>query len=126
LKEISILCGDTFFRDSDGSIRSHPLISISELQRLKKEYGETLILHGRNYPFITDLPDINEYKFKIYPQFKTEERELPKIVLYDAEKVIKSIIDQQRHLPFSIEVCGKKTYYSEVVKKPEKNNVLDW
>ena len=126
LKEISILCGDTFFRDSDGSIRSRPLISISELQRLKKEYGETLILHGRNYPFVTELPDINEYKFKIYPSFKTEERELPKIVLYDVEKVIKSIVDQQRHLPFSIEVCGKKTYYSEVIKKPEKNNTLDW
>ena len=36
LKEISILCGDTFFKDSDGGVRSRPLISISELQRLKK------------------------------------------------------------------------------------------
>jgi len=120
LKEISNLCGDTFFRDSDGSIRSRPLISISELQRLKKEYGETLILHGRNYPFVTELPDINEYKFNIYPHFKTEERELPKMALYDADKVINAIINQQRHLPFSIEVYGKKTYYSEVIKKPEK------
>jgi type IV secretion system protein VirD4 len=120
LNEISNLCGNTFFRDSDGSIRSRPLISISELQRLKKECGEALILHGRNYPFVTELPDINEYKFNIYPHIKTEERELPKIVLYDVDKVINEIINQERHLPFSIEVYGKKTYYSEVLKKPEK------
>ena len=120
LKEISNLCGDTYFRDSDGSTKSRPLISVSELQRLKKDYGETLILHGRNYPFVTELPDISEYRFSIFPQIKVEERQLPKIVLYDVEKVIKEIVDQKRHIPFSIEVSGKKIYYYVVEKKPEK------
>jgi len=120
LREISSLCGETYFRDSDGSIKSRPLISVSELQRLKKEYGETLILHGRNYPFVTELPDINEYKFNIYPQITQEERQLPKMVLYDINKIISDIINQKRHIPFSTEVSGKKIYYSEVEGKAEK------
>ena len=58
LNEISELCGTITM--PNGVKRS--LISPSELQRLDKAKGEVLILHGRNYPFITELPDIDEYK----------------------------------------------------------------
>ena len=58
LNEISELCGTITM--PNGTKRS--LISPSELQRLDKVKGEVLILHGRNYPFITELPDIDEYK----------------------------------------------------------------
>lgn len=63
LEEISKLCGK--IKLPDGTLRS--LISTSELQRLRKEKGETLILHGREYPFITELADIDQYEvFKGY------------------------------------------------------------
>ena len=126
LKEISDLCGDTFYKDFDGSIKSHPLISTSELQRFKKEYGETLILHGRNYPFVTELPDIDEYKFKFYPPVKTTERKLPKIIRYDADKVINEIKDKKRPLPFSLEVFGQETFFEDSVVQPQKSDLFDW
>lgn len=58
LNEISQLCGN--IRTGDNTTRS--LISISELQRLNKERGEALILHCRQYPFISELADISQYK----------------------------------------------------------------
>jgi len=125
LQEISSLCGETIYRDSDEAIKSRPLISVSELQRLKKEFGETLILHGRNYPFVTELPDINEYKFNIYPQVKRDDHQLPKIQHYDAEKVIKSIIEKKIPIPFSVESYGKEVYADDSYAKPEKKEP-DW
>ena len=59
LTEISNLCGT----DSD----SQQLISTSQLQRLSKDKGEVLILHSREYPFMSQLPDIDEYSFTQYP-----------------------------------------------------------
>ena len=38
-----------------------PLISIFRLQHLDKEKGECLILSGRKYPYIANLPDIDVY-----------------------------------------------------------------
>ena len=59
LREISELCGI----GNDGL----PLISISHLQRLNKDKGEALILHNRNYPYISRMPDIDAYEFDYYP-----------------------------------------------------------
>jgi type IV secretion system protein VirD4 len=126
LEEISKLCGDSFYKDSDGSTKSRPLISISELQRFKKEYGEALILHGRNYPFVTELPDIDEYKFKTYPPIATKDKQLPEIVRYDVNKVINAIINKERAIPFSIEVHGEEKYYITPTVTPEKKNLFDW
>ncbi|MCC8173085.1 MAG: type IV secretory system conjugative DNA transfer family protein [Odoribacter sp.] len=58
LNEISELCGTVAL----GNKEKRRLISVSELQRLSKERGEVLILYGRQYPFITELPDISEYE----------------------------------------------------------------
>jgi len=96
------------------------------LQRLRKEYGETLILHGRNYPFVTELPDINEYKFNIYPHIRREERQLPRIILYNADKVIKAISEKKRPIPFSVEVYGKETYVDDSQAKQENKDPFDW
>ena len=126
LKEICDLCGETFFKDSDGSIKSHPLISISELQRFKKEYGETLILHGRNYPFVTELPDIDEYKFKTYPPVKPKENKLPQISRYDVNKVITTITSKQKPMPFSVEVFSKERFYEAPPPSEGKKDFLDW
>ncbi len=54
LMEISSLCGDR----RDGT----PLISPVQLQRLRKDRGECLVLLGRNYPYMAHLPDISAYE----------------------------------------------------------------
>ena len=53
LVEISDLCGT----QKSGK----PLVTTSRLQRLDKDKGEVLVMHGRKYPFIAVLKDINEY-----------------------------------------------------------------
>jgi type IV secretion system protein VirD4 len=123
LLEISNLCGSTTCKDSSGNVISRPLISVSELQRLKKESGETLILHGRNNPFVTKLPDIDDYKFRFLPPIPTEERQLPQIVHYDVDKVISDIKEQKRALPFSVETNGKEEFYE---KTNPKNSLFEW
>lgn len=57
LKEIQTLCG---FRNINSKEES--LITISQLQMFDKSKGQALILQDRNYPFISYLPDINDYE----------------------------------------------------------------
>jgi len=59
LKEVSELCGIR-----TGS--NKPLVSVSELQRFKKDKGEILIIAGRRRPFIGYLPDIDKYDDKVF------------------------------------------------------------
>ncbi len=59
LEEISKLCGEEKKGDKD-KVDSKPLISVSDLQRLKK--WEAVILHGRLMP----------YKTKLTPNFKID------------------------------------------------------
>lgn len=70
LNQITELCGV----GADGQ----PLISTSQLQRLRKEteYSEALILHDRLYPFVTKLPDISGYRFEkcAVPRITREQR----------------------------------------------------
>ena len=125
LEEICKLCGETFYRESEDSLNVRPLISTSELQRLRKEYGETLILHGRNYPFVTELPDIDEYKFITYPLAKVNEHQLPQIVRYDVDKVLDAINSGKRPVPFSVEVFGKEMYFTPPTET-KKSDIFDW
>ncbi len=60
LNEISFLCGE-IDAWGPGGAEKRRLISVSELQRFNKEKGECLILHGREYPFITYMADIDQY-----------------------------------------------------------------
>ena len=60
LMEISELCGES-------NRTGERLISVSQLQRLNKQAGEALILNGRNYPYITNLADIDDYCFPRLP-----------------------------------------------------------
>ncbi|MGN0366124.1 MAG: VirD4-like conjugal transfer protein, CD1115 family [Suilimivivens sp.] len=57
LNEISRLCGEVIY-DNHMTL---PLISEFELQHLRKEEGEALVLAGRNYPCIVNLADIEQY-----------------------------------------------------------------
>lgn len=66
LNEISALCGENH--------RGTPLITPVQLQHLRKERGECLVLLGRHYPYIAHLPDISEY---LGQQNMSESRPLP-------------------------------------------------
>lgn len=63
VKNLSDLCGT----QTDSSGIHLPIISPSELMRFSKTKGEMLLLHGRCYPFVTELPDIEEYQFPLFP-----------------------------------------------------------
>jgi len=69
LEEICRLCGN--------QRSGKPLVTPSRLQRLDKDKGEVLVIHGRNYPFLSTLDDINCYdREEILPTYcaKSEER----------------------------------------------------
>jgi type IV secretion system protein VirD4 len=123
LKMISNLCGETTYSDYEGNVKSRPLISTSELQRLDKNKGETLILHGRNYPFMSHLPDIDEYLFQKYPSVERKESQLPEIPPYDAENIISEIKNKQRPLSCSFEAFGQKVFFDNT---KEKIDIFNW
>lgn len=53
LQKLSTLCGT----QKSGK----PLVTLSRLQRFSKDEGEALIFHGRNFPFLSNLWDIDRY-----------------------------------------------------------------
>ena len=113
LKEFSTLCGNTSFTDLSGNVGIRPLISTSDLQRLCKDSGQALILHGRHYPFMTELPDIDQYSFKRYPPVEIKDEKLTKLMLYDEKIVFQEVKNNARPIPFSDEVHGKLMYYGQ-------------
>ena len=98
LDEISNLCGQ--IRLPNGITRR--LISTSELQRLRKEKGETLILHGREYPFITEIADIDQYEcFKGYHALTLEKNEITESTPFSMDEYHKNVLDGKIPYPFS-------------------------
>lgn len=98
LHEISELCGQTL--SADGHIR--PLISISELQRLDKNLGEVLILTDRQYPFITRMPDIDQYEmFRRFPTVPQKECHMPEVDVFSLPTLLRQISRGERKCPFA-------------------------
>ena len=109
LNEISQLCGDLVAVDST----KRSLISVSELQRLNKERGEALILHARQYPFISELADIDTYAaFKGYapvPQKKAKDNPNE---IFTASILLNDVKLKRRKWPFSTESLLPKENYT--------------
>lgn len=107
LNEISDLCGTVFTADN----RHRRLISVSELQRFDKEKGETLIMHARQYPIITEMTDIDDYEaFKGY--------KVPEIKPYkDVEPAIFNLTQLLNDVKYGVKVCPFSEVH-EVVNKP--------
>lgn len=98
LHEISDLCGEYY--TSEGYKRK--LISVSELQRLDKEKGEALIIHGRQYPVITEIADIDDYEmFKGFPAPPLKANPVPNAGMFDLASFYNDVIAERRHLPFA-------------------------
>jgi len=106
LNEISELCGT--IRTADN--REKRLISVSELQRFNKEKGEVLIMHSRQYPMVTEMPDIDEYEmFKGHKSIGLVPFALPEIKNFSVGALIKGITNKTIPVPFSV----KKTETAE-------------
>ena len=89
LNEISELCGSVYTSQN----YHRRLISVSELQRLDKTKGEALIMHSRQYPFITEFADIDDYRyFKGYDPVPIEAFKVPAAKIFP----LKSFTDQVR------------------------------
>jgi type IV secretion system protein VirD4 len=79
LKEVEGLCGKRNVFD-----REEPLISVTQLQMLDKQKGQTLILQARNYPFVSYLADIDDYElFKGFQPINIEHQTFPEINFFD-------------------------------------------
>jgi type IV secretion system protein VirD4 len=61
LEELSKLCGEKEVKDKEGKSKAVPLITISDLQRLKM--GNAIIIKDRVYPYKTKLLPMWEFDF---------------------------------------------------------------
>ncbi len=125
LREITQLCGSVTYIERTGGMATRPLISISELQRLNKERGEALIMHGRHYPLITELADIDAYTFPHHERVELIRRELPEIVYYDLDEIKEDIRSERVPVPFSREVEGYERFFSHLPKR-DYSDYFDW
>ena len=97
LTEISSLCGDIV----TASHEKRPLISVSELQRFSKEKGEALIMHARQYPFISQLADIDMYEaFKGYPPLPMAEHSSTDYKIFSVDELLTKILLGEVPHPF--------------------------
>ena len=97
LNEISDLCGSIF--TSDNKVRK--LISASELQRLDKEKGESLIMHARQYPIIAEIADIDQYEmFNGYSPLPKIPFDLPEVNIFNLKHFMQDIANGNKEVPF--------------------------
>lgn len=98
LNEISELCGNV----TSAGDKQRRLISVSELQRLKKEKGEALIIHARLYPFIAEMADIDSYEtFKGYPMLPMEPYDIPNAKVFSTETYAIDALKGKKPWPFA-------------------------
>lgn len=98
LKMLSELCGAREL--SDGRMRA--LITEAEMQRLSKEKGEILYLVGRLHPFVSQLPDIDEFDiFKGYPVMQAPKSRPRPARIMSVKKLVEDVFTGARPIPFS-------------------------
>ncbi len=100
LKEISDLCGQTS-QQLETTTEKQPLISISQLQRLNKVRGEALMFCGRQYPFISEMADIDDCDFKKYPCLELETIKMGKMVSAGPRDILNRILDEKQNMPYA-------------------------
>ncbi len=134
LGEISTLCGSVNSY-VDGFTRTQPLISVSQLQRLNKQKGEALIFCGRQYPFITEMADIDDCDFTDFPPMPEKRIKQARVNGIDPETLYGEIQNSKRHLPFSegykdkpspLYVMGDKPSILSHWQDEEEDDFLDY
>lgn len=118
LNEISELCGSV--RDHNGLERR--LISVSELQRLDKEKGEALIMHARQYPIITEMADISDYKmFEGYTAPQLSYTQLDDAPVFSMPNFLAAVYEIRRRDDFYIFANTLDELLSFIEKRYEDN-----
>ncbi len=98
LNEISELCGNVTLPDG----RQRRLISVSELQRFDKERGEALIMHARQYPIISEMPDILQYgMFGLYEPPALARRQQGPVACFSTATLLQDIKELRAVAPFA-------------------------
>ncbi len=116
LSEISELCGKVA-SDAGISYEKQPLISISQLQRLSKDRGEALIFCGRQYPFISEMADIDDCAFAKYPSFEKEASPLSEVRSVSPLEILEDIKNKKRPEPFGSDVVAKEEEKKQAADK---------
>ncbi len=97
LNEISELCGT--LRTANNIEKR--LISVSQLQRFNKEKGEALIMHGRQYPIVSAMPDIDEYMmFRGIPAAQINTFDIPEPKTFSLFDLLLGIASNDKPIPF--------------------------
>ena len=78
-----------------------PLITVSELQKLKKEKGEALVFYARHYPFVTRLPDISEYGFNQLSPAVVSKIRRDAVISTGPKELYEDIDSGRRPVPFA-------------------------
>lgn len=99
LEELSKMCGDT--RTYEPHEIKRPLITVSELQKLKKEKGEALLFYARHYPYVTHLPDISEYRFLHQPPALHSKIQHQDVGSIGPQELFEEIEQGKRPVPFA-------------------------
>ncbi len=101
LNEISELCGTVITPDG----QAKRLISSSELQRFDKKKGEALIIHARQYPIVTYLPDISEYEMfgNLEAPVLTRDNAEEPVPCLSVSKLLRKIASNEAVPPFATE-----------------------
>lgn len=120
LQEISELCGRRKRITEPGFDALMPLISVSQLQRLSKERGEALVFHGRQYPYITLLADIDQYEFEYMAPVLLQKRVKHPVPVFKLKSFLQHHTEEELAGLFSDECSGMPDEETEIPEVDEE------
>jgi len=121
LKDISELCGITEEQIGINEFRERPLVSISQLQRLK--IGEILIRRDREHPFRANLPDISEYSYWDCTEHNSGEENKARedVCIFDIEEFVKKFKkEKMQTMTNNLNQSSEKFNVDELVARIDK------
>ena len=121
LKDISELCGITEEQIGINEFRERPLVSISQLQRLK--IGEILIRRDRAHPFRAILPDISEYSYWDCTEHNSDEGKKSRedVCIFDIEEYVKRFKKEKvQTMTNNLNQSSEKFNVDELVSRIDK------
>ena len=102
LEEISRRCGNLV----DNRDQLRPLITPARLQRLDKSRGESLIFHGRHYPYISYLADISRYSFPVCEPVELKVGKWSPAAVFHVHEILQQLKSGKRYPLFYRESSG--------------------
>ena len=125
LKDISELCGITEEQIGINEFRERPLVSISQLQRLK--IGEILICRDREHPFRANLPDISEYSYWDCTEHNSGEENKARedVCIFDIQEFVKK--SKKEKMQFNVDelVARIDKEIEELEKEKAENEKME-